>query len=139
MIREQIVVEARKWIGTPYKHNQALLGVGVDCIGLVVAVGMALKINGDFNKESFLPYQGYSPNPNPNKMIKGMREFLTPVESPQIGDIAWIEPRQGMPSHLAIKSGDNAVIHACATAGKVVEASYPDRINSWWRYGGLNE
>lgn len=33
--RADIVVAARKWIGTPYRHQAALNGVGCDCLGLV--------------------------------------------------------------------------------------------------------
>lgn len=138
-MREKIIEKAREWIGTPYHHHQAKMGIGVDCIGLVVEVGRALGIEGSFNPISFIPYMGYSRNPNPNRMIKGMEKFLTRVDVPQMGDIAWIEPRRGLPCHLAIKSGNNTIIHACAVAGRVIESTYPDRINSWWKYGGLDE
>jgi len=30
--------EARKWIGTPYHHQESLLGVGCDCLGLLRGV-----------------------------------------------------------------------------------------------------
>jgi NlpC/P60 family putative phage cell wall peptidase len=33
--RRTIIVEARSWIGTPYRHQASLKGVGCDCLGLV--------------------------------------------------------------------------------------------------------
>src|SRR3712207_3786304 len=36
--REEIVAAARGWIGTPYRHQGALRGVGCDCLGLLVGV-----------------------------------------------------------------------------------------------------
>lgn len=36
--RARIVAEARRWIGTPYRHQASLLGAGVDCLGLVRGV-----------------------------------------------------------------------------------------------------
>ena len=36
--RSLIVAEARDWIGTPYRHQASLKGVGCDCLGLVRGV-----------------------------------------------------------------------------------------------------
>lgn len=38
MTREGIVAEARSWLGTPYRHQASLKGVGCDCLGLVRGV-----------------------------------------------------------------------------------------------------
>lgn len=40
--RDDIVAEARRWIGTPYHHQASLRGVGTDCLGLVRGVWRAL-------------------------------------------------------------------------------------------------
>jgi NlpC/P60 family putative phage cell wall peptidase len=37
-----VVQEARAWIGTPYRHQGSLKGVGCDCLGLVRGVWRAL-------------------------------------------------------------------------------------------------
>ena len=36
--RSLIVAETRGWIGTPYRHQASLKGVGCDCLGLVRGV-----------------------------------------------------------------------------------------------------
>ena len=36
--RDQIVSQAREWIGTPYHHQARVRGAGVDCIGLLICV-----------------------------------------------------------------------------------------------------
>ena len=41
VFRAAIVAEARGWIGTPYRHQASLKGVGADCIGLVRGVWRA--------------------------------------------------------------------------------------------------
>ena len=38
LTRADIIVEARAWIGTPYRHQASLKGVGCDCLGLVRGV-----------------------------------------------------------------------------------------------------
>ncbi len=35
MTRDDIVAAGRGWIGTPYRHQASLKGVGADCLGLV--------------------------------------------------------------------------------------------------------
>src|SRR5688572_27964758 len=40
--RTRIVAEARAFIGTPYRHQASLRGVGCDCLGLVRGVWRAL-------------------------------------------------------------------------------------------------
>lgn len=42
MTRDQIVAEARSWIGTPYAHQASVKGAGVDCLGLARGVWRAL-------------------------------------------------------------------------------------------------
>ncbi len=33
--RDQVVAEARAWIGTPYRHQASVRGAGTDCLGLL--------------------------------------------------------------------------------------------------------
>ena len=35
---DQIVAAARRWIGTPYRHQASRIRVGADCLGLVRGV-----------------------------------------------------------------------------------------------------
>ena len=43
--RAQFVVEARKWMDTPFQHQGRLRGLGVDCVGLVLCVMRDLGLN----------------------------------------------------------------------------------------------
>jgi NlpC/P60 family putative phage cell wall peptidase len=42
VLRKDIVAETRSWIGTPYRHQASLKGVGCDCLGLVRGVWRAV-------------------------------------------------------------------------------------------------
>ena len=42
LTRAAITAETRTWIGTPYRHQASLKGVGCDCLGLVRGVWRAL-------------------------------------------------------------------------------------------------
>jgi NlpC/P60 family putative phage cell wall peptidase len=41
-VQEQIVAQARLWLGTPYVHQASCLGAGCDCLGLVRGVWRGL-------------------------------------------------------------------------------------------------
>lgn len=36
--RNEIVAAARQWLGTPYRHQASVRGVGCDCLGLIRGV-----------------------------------------------------------------------------------------------------
>lgn len=38
MTANRIVTEARRWIGTPYRHQASTIGAGADCLGLLRGV-----------------------------------------------------------------------------------------------------
>lgn len=40
--RAEALTEARRWIGTPYRHQASVRGVGADCLGLVRGVWRAV-------------------------------------------------------------------------------------------------
>ncbi|NOE16772.1 MULTISPECIES: NlpC/P60 family protein [Ruegeria] len=40
--REDIVTEARNWLGTPYMHQASVKGAGADCLGLLRGVWRAV-------------------------------------------------------------------------------------------------
>ncbi|MFN4129190.1 MAG: NlpC/P60 family protein [Paracoccaceae bacterium] len=39
---DRIVLETRKWIGTPYRHQSSTCGAGTDCLGLIRGIWRAL-------------------------------------------------------------------------------------------------
>ncbi|MGO4449374.1 NlpC/P60 family protein [Phyllobacterium sp. TAF24] len=41
-IADEVVAEARRWIGTPYRHGGSTWQVGCDCLGLVRGIWRAL-------------------------------------------------------------------------------------------------
>lgn len=42
MRRAEVLDEARRWIGTPYRHQASRLGVGCDCLGLLRGIWRSL-------------------------------------------------------------------------------------------------
>jgi NlpC/P60 family putative phage cell wall peptidase len=143
--RDEIVAEAREWIGTPYLHLQREKGRFADCVGLVIGVARRFGL-GDYRKRD------YRETPDPDHMNENLLHNLDPIEprSVQPGDILWFalnHPalRKPIPRHLAILAnhpeGGLSIIHAYAEAGRVVEhrysAKWRRRLYGAFRYRGI--
>lgn len=144
-MRNDILIEARSWVGTPYQHQAMVKGIGVDCVGFIVGVGLATGAL-TITRQQIKAYSGYGRLPDPETMGKVIRRHLDPVNPLDvgIGDIAWIAWRLGQPMHLALigeHKGSRTLIHALGDIGKVVEHTlnpmWDDRIVSFWRYPRL--
>jgi NlpC/P60 family putative phage cell wall peptidase len=145
---ELIVEAARSWVGTPFMHQQSLKGVGVDCVGVILGVGRELGIL-EISPEEWAPFAAYTRQPNPARMRKAMRRFLSESLVPAcdiapVGSIGWFGWRADLPMHLAIVGefeGRRTMIHAFEHMGRCVENTIDDlwrrRVDSWWNFPGL--
>ena len=119
MDKNRIIDKAREYKGTPYVHQRRNVA-GLDCIGLIITVGLDLGYQIDHSRYA------YEKIPNPNVLYGGLDENFTRVIKYQPGDILvfrfTIEPQ-----HVAIYTGDT-IIHAYEKATKVVEHRFS---NSW--------
>ncbi|MDP4593513.1 MAG: NlpC/P60 family protein [Beijerinckiaceae bacterium] len=111
--RAKIIAEARRWIGTPYRHQASLLGVGCDCLGLVRGVWRELY---GAEPEVPGPYTADWAEAGKNEQMAdaAFRHFL-PVTNGTIagGDLLLFRWRNGLPAkHAAIAISSNRMIHA---------------------------
>lgn len=116
--RAQVVAEARKWIGTPWRHQGRNVH-GIDCVGLVVVVCKGLGI-------SSYDDTGYGRDPDPHKFLPHFQKGGAVRIDPKImqpGDLI-IFRQSAFPCHSGIvseKQGTLHVIHAHMLRRKVVE------------------
>ena len=126
---DAIVAEARLWIGTPYRHQASLRGVGCDCLGLVRGVWRAVV-----GPEPERP-GAYSPDwaeaSGEERLARaGERHFIR-IEPALFaaGDVLLFRWRGGAPAkHLGIASSPTRMIHAHDGASVCEVALTP-----WWR------
>jgi cell wall-associated NlpC family hydrolase len=117
---QDIVAEAREWLGTPWNHQERLKGVGTDCAGLVIGIAKARL---DFKA----PVPAYSRTPGANnELLKLCRKYMTPVRQPALGRVAVMRfEGEKLSHHLGIFGdyplGGLSLIHGYATSRKVVE------------------
>lgn len=128
---EDIVAEARAWIGTPWKHAQACKGVGCDCIGLVGGVAANVGITDDWLTDASRVFKGYGRLPEALKIEAGCERWMVPVpfHKLQLGDILVMRVEKE-PQHFGILSQlyPRYMVHAWAQARRVAE----NRIDELW-------
>lgn len=122
--REQIVTEARAWIGTRWQHQARVKGRATDCAGLVIGVAWEVGLIGrdvDFN--------GYARQPDGDRMRQVCRDMMVEIPATCIrpGDVVAMR-FELEPQHVAIVT-DRGIIHAYAQARRVVE----HRLDSLWK------
>src|SRR3954471_18800976 len=91
-----ILAEARSWIGTPYRHQASLKGVGCDCLGLVRGVWRAFY--GD-QPEAAPPYPpGWGQAAPREPFFEAAARHLAPVSFERIrgGNVLLFRWRAGL-------------------------------------------
>lgn len=137
--RDDIVAEARKWVGTPFRIYGRALGKGCDCLGLVVGVAHGLGI-------SDADFLAYGPDPAGIPDIETMLgAHLDRIEENEAGagDVLFLNWNRS-PRHFAILTPRNVdsrpfnMIHAYEPEDRVVEHVYDKKWNlrfvSAWRF-----
>jgi NlpC/P60 family putative phage cell wall peptidase len=123
-----VIAEARSWIGTPYRHQASLKGIGCDCLGLLRGVW-----RGVMGAEPELP-PPYSPDwaeAGADTLVAAARRHLTEIDCASIepGDVLLFRWRDGLPAkHCAIATSRDTMIHAHDGASVTEVAFRP-----WWR------
>lgn len=119
-MRDLIVTDARSLIGTPFKHQGRLPGVGIDCVGVLVVIA---------RRRQFVPptfdVTGYGEQPD-GTLLDILDKHLLPVSRAemQAGDVvAFVVENE--PQHVGVlvpyAHGGLALVHASLRSGKVIE------------------
>ena len=138
---------ARRWLGTPYRHQASARGVGADCLGLVR--GVWREVVGE-EPEALPPYApDWAEVGGEETLWRAARRWLTEIspERMRVGDVVLFRMAAGCPAkHCAILSvgpgrspsaagrplrpaeGEWRMIHAY-WARSVVESW----MGTWWR------
>lgn len=127
--REDIVAEARSWLGTPYRHQASVKGVGTDCLGLVRGVYRAL-LRGE--PEQPPAYSADWAEAGRKELLReAARRHLVEIapETASRGDVVLFRMlRNGPAKHAAILTAPARMIHAY-TGHAVMETA----MSPWWR------
>jgi NlpC/P60 family putative phage cell wall peptidase len=129
LTRSAIVAEARAWIGTPYRHQASLKGVGCDCLGLVRGIWRALCGS---EPEPVPPYSpDWAEATKYDALAQAGRRHFIEIAPERVGpgDVLLFRWRAALPAkHAAIAIAPDRMVHAHDGAA-VAEVA----LASWWR------
>lgn len=129
MTADDIVAAARGWIGTPYRHQATLKGVGCDCLGLVRGVWRELLGPEPEPPGAYAPE--WAEALRTERMAEAARRHLVEIQPADIqpGDVLLFRWRMALPAkHAAILATADRMIHAHDGAAVAEVAFTP-----WWR------
>ena len=120
-----VVAAARQFLGTPYRHQASIVGVGCDCLGLLRGVWRVLY-GGE--PEAMPAYRADLRDPLNAGALREAAERLLVVETAALaaGQVVLFRlNRAAEPKHCGILIGPDRFIHAQERLG-VVEANLTD-------------
>src|SRR3954471_5582633 len=124
----RIVTEARSWIGTPYRHQALLKGVGCDCLGLLRGVWREVM---GAEPEQAPPYSpGWAESRGGDALLDAARRHLVGVPGRAFagGDVLLFRFRAHLPAkHCATATSAETMVHAHDGA-----AVWEVAIRPWW-------
>lgn len=143
---QQIVAEAREWVGTPVVWEASLKGKGCDCRGLIA--GVARELGRCEAAEIEARIVGYAGRIDETELLSGLARLFDPVQLDErrAGDVlAFRYParhgrREMTVQHLAIDAGENGrMVHAYMGEPAIVlevplDRFWSRRLHSAWRW-----
>jgi NlpC/P60 family putative phage cell wall peptidase len=121
-----VIAEARTWIGTPYRHQASLKGVGCDCLGLVRGVWRGVT---GAEPERAPPYSPDWAEAGSDALLDAACRLLTATDRVRPGAVLVFRWRKDLPAkHCAVATGDATMIHAHDGAAVAEVAFRP-----WWQ------
>lgn len=124
--RAAVVAEVRKWKRTPYHHNQAVLGAGVDCARLIIEAFVGAGLVDRFSAGSYT--HDWHLHRDDEKYLSVVESYLSRVDT--------VETPLNERPEWAARPGDVLVWRVGRTYSHgaivtqwpyIVHASFPDR------------
>lgn len=114
----ELTVEARSWVGVPFRH-QGRNRAGVDCVGFVAVIAIPAGL-----APPSIDRQDYGRMPSSGEIELRLARHLVKVEEALEGDVIVIRWRVAQQaSHVAYCAGDT-LIQAYGRSERVVECGY---------------
>lgn len=111
--RDDVVVAARRWLGTPYQHQASLSGIGCDCLGLLRGVWREVQGPEPEAPEPYSPAWAELADGDP--LLDAATRHLVPRAAQEIlpGTVLVFRWRTSVAAkHCGIATAHNRFIHA---------------------------
>jgi NlpC/P60 family putative phage cell wall peptidase len=127
--RSQIVAEALSWVGTPYRHQASLKGVGCDCLGLLRGVWRAFYGREPEAAPTYTP--DWAEARGEETLAAAARRHLVEIapDEARAGDVLLFRWRANLPAkHAVLLIAPDRFVHAQQGAAVATATLSP-----WWR------
>ncbi len=137
MSEDEIVALARRWLGTPYRHQASCIGAGCDCLGLVRGVWQAIDRG---SVPPAPPYPRFDRDARSGaRLLRAARSYLHPTDGTlRPGRVVLFQLFAKLPPrHCAIMVSPQRFIHAQERLGVVempLTPSWRRRIHSVYQF-----
>lgn len=127
--RAAVVAEAMSWLGTPYRHQASLKGVGCDCLGLVRGIWRALYGPEPEPLTAYTPDWAEARGGETLAAAAGRHLVRTGIDRTADGDVLLFRWRSNLPAkHAAVLVSADRIVHAHQGAAVATATLTP-----WWR------
>ncbi|ALG90162.1 MULTISPECIES: NlpC/P60 family protein [Actibacterium] len=119
----EAAAEARRWVGTPYRHQASVRGAGADCLGLLRGVWRALYGHEPELIPAYTPDWGEAGADE--RLWRALARHMPgkPLEQAAPGDVILFRMRaRAVAKHVALQAGvgaDASFVHAYSGHGVV--------------------
>jgi NlpC/P60 family putative phage cell wall peptidase len=124
-IETRVVDEARKWLGTPYRHQGSRLGVGADCLGLVRGIWRELY---GIEPDEPGPYaMDWAEKGDDDRLLDAaLKHFSKAENAPAFGQLVLFRwNASALAKHAGVMVSDTSFIHAYSGVGVVESPLVP--------------
>jgi hypothetical protein len=138
MTREDIIAEARSWVGTPWRHSQMTKGAGADCLGFLAGIAYALDYADARRAVRDPKFRAYGRMPDEAMLDEACESYLDPIEkgAARLADLLQMTPPRGIyRQHFGLVSRVDAfdkpthIIHCTNAYPRMVTEH---GIGEWW-------
>ena len=140
-LSERVVSAARKWVGTPYRHQASALGAGADCLGVLRGVWRELV---GPEPEALPPYaRSWAEDGGGELMLATAERWLVSAagEGISAGDVLLFRvSRRTIARHCGIATGTASMVHAYdghAVAETPIPEVWAKRLVARFRFPGF--
>lgn len=130
MTRDQIIAEARTWVGTPWVHQACCKGAGVDCLHFIA--GVVRNVGSEIAERFFAnpAWHNYGREPAAADLFAACDELSDRIDPASALPADVLVFRVGRhPMHFGFLTAPDRVMHSWVAAGRVVE----HRLDDSWR------
>ncbi len=126
--RDAVVAAAIGWIGTPYRHQASLKGVGSDCLGLVRGVWREVYGAEPEAVPAYTPDWAEAAGSETLATAAGRHMTALAIDAARPGDLLLFRWRESLPAkHAALLVEPRRFIHAHDGAAVAMASLTP-----WW-------